>query len=100
MNAHHVQVIVEVRLACTEVPAKQRGVCGEDGAAVDVARAQVQQADPGQPLVEVGDDQRLAGAVLDELQQIRRARCRQNYVLITSMWNILMFAFSLFTDVI
>jgi hypothetical protein len=52
---HISQVVVEVDISSAEVPAEQCGVRGEDGGHLELPKPTEKEANPCQPLVEVGD---------------------------------------------
>lgn len=77
------QVVVQVDGRGAQVSAQQSGVRGEHGGHIEVTRAGEDQADAGQPLVEVRDHRgyRVWLAMLQVLRELQRAgrKCTTPY---------------------
>lgn len=56
VDIKELQVVVEVHVAGTKVPTEQGSVSGEDGGNIEVALADKDEGDTGQPFVNVSDD--------------------------------------------
>ena len=80
--AYRIEIVVEVNVGSAHVSAEQRRVCREDGRYVYVFCSTGDQADPGQPLVEVCNDGRFT---IDVLAELHRRTC---HVVVARLQNI------------
>lgn len=66
-NSHLAQIIVEIHICSTQVPAQQGGVCRKDGCHGDLPRTAQYEPWSRLPLVEMADDM---GLVLELVCQL------------------------------